>query len=103
MRIAIHLLLYVVLWLPLQLYSQSITLKGNNLKLEEVLTAIKQQTGIQPLYEANILKQAHRININVAKAPLLHALTICFADQPFLKYKLFGSTLVISEKDIPVN
>jgi len=76
--------------------SQTVTYSGDNILLEKVFTAIKQQTGYLFLYPADVLKDATKVTIHVKNAPLEEALTQALKGQP-LRYMIQNKTIVISK------
>ena len=76
--------------------SQTVTYSGDNILLEKVFTAIKQQTGFLFLYPADVVKEAPKVTIHVKNAPLEEALEQALKGQP-LRYMIQNKTIVISK------
>ncbi|MFX1705061.1 SusC/RagA family TonB-linked outer membrane protein [Chitinophaga sp. CC14] len=72
-----------------------VSLYGHQQDLQTLLKSIEAQTGYHPWYESNTLSKAKKIDIQVTKATLQQALTICFQGQP-LSYKIVHHTIVIT-------
>jgi TonB-dependent starch-binding outer membrane protein SusC len=76
--------------------SQTVTYSGDNILLEKVFTAIKQQTGYLFLYPADVVKDATKVTLHVKNAPLEEALEQALKGQP-LRYMIQNKTIVISK------
>jgi TonB-linked SusC/RagA family outer membrane protein len=79
-------------------YSQKVTLSETEAPLEKVFREIKKQTGYVFFYDEAWLKQARKVNVHVANAPLEEVLAICFKDQP-LTFSIVGTTVVIKKSN----
>jgi TonB-linked SusC/RagA family outer membrane protein len=76
--------------------SQTVTYSGDNILIEKVFTAIKQQTGYLFLYPADVVKDATKVTIHVKNVPLEEALDQVLKGQP-LRYMIQNKTIVISK------
>lgn len=81
-------------------YSQTVTLRFKNAKLETVLKEIGVQAGIDLVYTIPDISEAHPVNINVKKASLKEALEKCFTDQS-LTYTLSNNIVIVKKKPDP--
>ncbi|WP_205513818.1 SusC/RagA family TonB-linked outer membrane protein [Longitalea arenae] len=81
--------------------SQTVTFSGNNILLEKVFTAIRQQTGYTFLYTADVIKGAKKVSLHVKNAALEEALNLALKDQQ-LSYHIANNTIIISRKKEPV-
>ena len=84
------LLLAGCLQLSAGVRSQAVTLHVKNAPLDEVLRAIKKQTGYTFVYTETMLRESKAVTLDVKNSPLPETLALCFANQPF--------TYVIAEK-----
>nr|WP_295870539.1 SusC/RagA family TonB-linked outer membrane protein [uncultured Chitinophaga sp.] len=80
-------------------FSQVITLKGKNMALKQVFTAIKAQTGYVTFYNQDDFKSAKPVSINSNAVPLADFLRLIFKDQP-LNYRVEGNTILLSKKTL---
>lgn len=84
---------------------QQISLSMRNATLEQVFSAIRQQTGYYFLYSNDVVKKAGKVNIDVKDAAIDKVLKICLAGRQ-LTYKIIDQTITIQEKapePAPVN
>lgn len=95
MKLTIFFLLVSTLYAGANVNSQSITYKGKDVPLVDVIKVIEKQSGYTFFYPYSSLNAANAININVKDAPLEEALSACFKGQPFT-YLIKGKTIVIS-------
>jgi len=77
--------------------AQSITISKKNSKLGYVFREINKQTEVEFVYNSQVLKNGHRIDVEVSNATLDQVLKICFKDQPFT-YVMEGNTVVVKDK-----
>lgn len=96
---------FILLFLTFQAYAidgktQNITISERNVSLEKIFKKINEQTGYLFFYNADWLKKANPVTIQVKQAPLEEVLNICFANQP-LSYSIVGQTVVLKLKTIP--
>jgi TonB-linked SusC/RagA family outer membrane protein len=89
-------LMAVVLLLTMQGYAQKVSLSVNNRPLEEVIQSIKQQTGYNFLYTAEMLEKAQKVTLHVEQSPLTEVLKLCFTNQS-LSYTIEDKTIVVKE------
>lgn len=78
-------------------FSQTVTLSGSNLKLENVLAAIEKQTGYTALYNEADFKNAVPVSLSVRDLSLKALLDVVFAEQP-LAYTIRRTTIFIRHK-----
>lgn len=79
-------------------YAQALTLKKHNATLEEVLSAIHQQTGYLFLYDTRALKGMNGIDVNVKNGTLQETLDQCTSKYS-LGYLLRNKTILIFPKE----
>jgi TonB-linked SusC/RagA family outer membrane protein len=77
-------------------YSQKVTIRENNISVENVLRSIEKQTGYAFFYHSEDIRNA-RISISLKDAPITEALDHCFKNLP-LSYKIIGNTIAIRKK-----
>jgi len=78
-------------------FAQSITLTENNASLENVLEALKKQSGYNFLYNTPMLAGAKPVTLSVTNAPIDDVLKLCFKDQP-LDYTIRKRTIIVKPK-----
>jgi TonB-linked SusC/RagA family outer membrane protein len=82
-------------------YSQTVTLRFKNAKLETVLKEIGAQAGVDLVYTIPDINESKPVSINLNKAALKEALEKCFADQA-LTYTLSNNIVIVKRKFDPV-
>jgi TonB-linked SusC/RagA family outer membrane protein len=87
-------LLATCLNLTAGVYSQKVTLAGENISLKQVFKEIKKQTGYTFVYREVLLQKAGKVNINVKNASVQQVLDHCFKDQP-LSYTIINNNIVV--------
>lgn len=90
------LLLLVALSTTATAFAQKITLSVKQASLDQVFTAIKQQTGYFFLYNNDVLKNTTPVNIQVKDADITTVMNQCIAGQP-LEYKIIDRTITLKE------
>lgn len=99
MKVATLLLLLVALSTTATAYAQKITLSVKQASLNEIFTAIKQQTGYYFLYNNDILKNTTPVSLTVKDADITTVMNQCLAGQP-LEYKIIDRTITLKETPI---
>jgi TonB-linked SusC/RagA family outer membrane protein len=100
MKLTALLLLVFALHLSAKTSSQTITLSGDNIKLEEVFKTIKLQTGYTSFYNDKILGYAKPVSIHAYSMPLEKFLEEIFRQQRGLSYTIKQTSIVVS-RDLP--
>ncbi len=75
--------------------AQHISIKGRNMPLEEVLTAIGKQSGHHFFYKYNEIKDAQPVTLDLKNVTLQNALTESFRGQPF-EYTIERKTIIVN-------
>ena len=70
MRLTMILLTAAIFNVSAKGLSQTITFNGKNASLQEVITAIKKQTGYSVVYNSDLLNVARPVSLNVTQVPL---------------------------------
>lgn len=97
MKLTAIILLTACLQVSAKPNAQNVTLSEKNAPLEKIFQEIKRQTGYSFLYSSEVLKQAHRVDIDVRDASLAQALNACFAGQP-LSWEMEDKTIIVKPK-----
>lgn len=79
------------------LYSQTVTLRFKNAKLETVLKEIRAQAGVDLVYAVPDINEAKPVNVNITRVSLKDALEKCFADQD-LTYTISNNIVIVKKK-----
>ena len=95
MKLTAILLLMACLQVSAAGHSQTVTLSGNALQLEQVFKEVRKQTGYFFLYPTDALKKAKRVNVKAAAMPVNEFLKLIFRDQP-LHYAIESKTVNVS-------
>lgn len=91
------LLLFFFLKLTAICRSQQVTFSGKNVPLQNVFTAIKQQTGYVFFHRNEDMAAAKPVTVALNNTPLKTALELALKDQQ-LDFAIEGNTVVISRK-----
>lgn len=78
-------------------YSQTITLTGENLSIERVLGAIRNQSGYEVTAEKSLLRQCKPVTVDATGMPLKQFVARILEGQP-LTYHIEGRTIILSKK-----
>lgn len=95
MRLSAIILLTASLHVTAMGYSQKVTLNMHNRPLEEVITEIGRQSGIEILYNNDLIRDAGPISISVKDLDATQALTLALS-KTRLGFRLMDGTLIIS-------
>ncbi len=82
--------------------AQTVTLKGENISVEQAIASIKQQTNYSFFYDVSLLKNTRPVSLNLQNVPLEEALTALFSNQP-IDYKIESSVIVLALKKTTVS
>jgi len=77
--------------------AQGITLNFKAAPLEEVINSISKQTRYNFFYDADFLKKANPVTINVKSSNIGRVLSLVFADQPFT-YQVNDKSILLKNK-----
>ncbi|MDO8992276.1 MAG: STN domain-containing protein, partial [Daejeonella sp.] len=80
-------------------FSQTVSLKFKNAKLETVLKEIGTQTGYDLVYITPLINEAKPVSINVSNAPLRDVLEKSFSNQS-LTYTISNNTIIVQQKSL---
>ncbi|SEO05557.1 TonB-linked outer membrane protein, SusC/RagA family [bacterium A37T11] len=78
-------------------FSQTVTLKGTHLAFEEVIRAIRQQTGYEVYMDMDRLKETNPVSVAVSDMPLEDFIQLILKNQP-LESKIEGKTISLVRK-----
>ncbi|MDQ0106198.1 TonB-linked SusC/RagA family outer membrane protein [Chitinophaga terrae (ex Kim and Jung 2007)] len=101
-RATANMLVLLLFTLALSAFAeaQKVTLSVKQVPLEQVFTAIRQQTGYYFLYNNDLLKKTSPVSIQVKDADLTTVMDMCIAGQP-LAYKIIDRTITLKEANKP--
>jgi len=94
MKVTIIMLIAAFMQVQAESFAQKVSLSEKNAKLEVVLTKITNLTGYNILCDAEIIKKAHPVNIELSEVPLEEALKRVLSENG-LTYILKGKTVVV--------
>jgi TonB-linked SusC/RagA family outer membrane protein len=80
-------------------YAQKITLNRKNTSLEQVFREIRKQSGYNVLCDADILKNARRLDLSLENASLETVLNACFSGRN-IEYAVDNQTIIIKQGNI---
>jgi TonB-linked outer membrane protein, SusC/RagA family len=100
-------LLFAITQVNANTIAQEITLEGNNIPLEQLIQAIKKQTGFGVVYSKELLQKAKPLSFSAHNMRLPDFLHLIFRDQP-IKYKIEEKNIFLSydqslARQIPAN
>lgn len=98
MKITTFLLLIGCLHASASTYGQKVTLSERNASLERVISLLKQQTGYDFLYGADLHTDTRKVTIEAKNQELSLVLNRLFADETFT-YSISDRTVVINSKN----
>ncbi|WP_428329404.1 TonB-dependent receptor [Mucilaginibacter sp.] len=99
MKLTLILLTATFLQVSAATYAQKVTLKGKKITLKEIFGKIQAQTSYDFLYNAEDLRLAKPVTLDLDGTTLKQALDVCFANQP-LVYSIENTTILITKKPI---
>ena len=78
-------------------FSQTVTLRGNGILLENVFKEIRKQTGYKFLYSREVLQRSKKVSVHANAQPLEQVLQQCFKEQP-LTYEIIERTIIVKPR-----
>lgn len=99
MKITTFLILAGCLQVSATSYGQKVTLSERNASLEQVFKKLKQQTGLDFLYGAQLSVHDAKINLDVQDQELSVVLDYLLTNQPF-SYSISDKTVVIKQENL---
>jgi TonB-dependent starch-binding outer membrane protein SusC len=99
MKLIILLVIAACLQVSATGYSQTVSISGKNIPLKKVFDAVKNQAGYVFFYDANLIKNAKPVTIDVKNAPVERVLSETFKDQPF-DWSIENKTITVIKKPV---
>lgn len=78
-------------------YSQTVSISGTNIPVKKVFDAVKKQAGYVFFYDADLIRKAKPVTLDVRDAPVEKVLSETFKDQPF-DWSIENKTVTIIKK-----
>lgn len=97
LNLSITFLILMLVQVSAESYGQRVTLNEKKATLKTVFEAIKKQSGVDFIYNPQMLEEAGRVDLNVKNVSLKEALDQVFKDQP-LNYTIDQDVVVIKRK-----
>jgi len=97
MKLTIVLMIAAFMEVSASSYAQKIALSTKQITFEDLFRQIRRQTGYNILWDAEILKDAKPVDIQVTNASVEEVLQKSFANQPFT-YTIRQNTVVVIRK-----
>ncbi|MCW3463471.1 SusC/RagA family TonB-linked outer membrane protein [Chitinophaga nivalis] len=94
MKLIFLFLLAINIQLSAKSYSQNVTLKGEQLRIPQIFSAIERQTEYVFFYNEEVLKFTTPVTVNLHNVPLTAALNTCLKGQP-LHYSIVGHNIIV--------
>ncbi|MFA6084266.1 TonB-dependent receptor [Mucilaginibacter sp.] len=101
MKFVFLLLTVTCLQVNAKVFSQDISIVGQNLSLKNVFKEINKQSGYLFIYSDEILQKSNPVTLNITKGTLEQVLDKCFENQP-LTYQLIEKTIVVKANTLTV-
>ncbi|WP_299497935.1 SusC/RagA family TonB-linked outer membrane protein [Mucilaginibacter sp.] len=98
MKLTVLIITVSCMQLSAKVYSQKITLSGENITLEKALKTIEQQSGYFFLYKYNEIQKAKPVSVHFENKSVTDALNQCLKGQPFT-YTIENKTIVVAPKN----
>lgn len=93
-RLHAFLLLFACLQVSANGFSQRVTLKAQNVSLDEVFRSFKKQTGYFFVYDLNLVRQQKPVTVDFKQVALAEAMSVCLKSMS-LEYEIIENTVVI--------
>jgi TonB-linked SusC/RagA family outer membrane protein len=97
MKLTVFIITISCMQLSAKVYSQKVSLSGENITLEKALLTIQQQSGYFFLYKYNEIKKAKPVSVHFENKSITDALNQCLKGQPFT-YSIESKTIVVTAK-----
>jgi TonB-dependent starch-binding outer membrane protein SusC len=102
MKLIIFLMAAGFLQVSAEGYSQTVSISGKDIPLKKVFKAVKNQAGYVFFYDADLLRKAKPVTIDVKNAPVEKVLSETFKSQPFT-WSIENKTITIIKKPVIEN
>ncbi|WP_205509595.1 SusC/RagA family TonB-linked outer membrane protein [Longitalea arenae] len=79
--------------------SQTVTLSANNATVQEIMAAVRKQTGYVFFYQKNTLNGAKKVTVTARQLPVSEFLSLAFKEQPF-NWSIENQTIILESKPI---
>ncbi|SHK82868.1 TonB-linked outer membrane protein, SusC/RagA family [Chitinophaga jiangningensis] len=100
MRLTVFLMLVATLKVSASAFAQSVTMSVKNAPMEEVFSAVKEQTGYLFFYDKDLLRHAKPVTVKAENTALVPFLTTVFKDRS-LDFTIRDKTIFIRKKELP--
>lgn len=95
MRLSLILLLLGLMQVSAASYGQGISIKKNNVLLEEVFTDIRKQSNYNIFYNASMIAKAGKVSVSFNSLPIHQAMRMCLEGKN-LTFKIVEKNIIIS-------
>jgi len=93
----ITFLLMVALQASATGFGQKVTLKLKDANLEQVFEEVRKQTGLQFVFNSDIIQKTKSISVNIVNVEVGEALELCFKNQS-ITFEIISQTIVLKPK-----
>jgi len=102
MLMGMKLTIAFILSASMQVYAlgsdaQTVSISQKHISLPQVFKEINRQTGLDFVYDMQVVKQAGKVDLYVKNMDVADVLKLCFVHQPF-SFVQMGGTIVVKEK-----
>lgn len=77
--------------------SQTVTLSTSNATVQEIMAAVRKQTGYVFFYQKNTLRGAKAVSVTARQLPINEFLNLAFKEQPF-SWSIENQTIILESK-----
>ncbi|MBX3239342.1 MAG: TonB-dependent receptor [Chitinophagaceae bacterium] len=99
MKLTTVFIIVACLQVSARVYSQRVTLSGNNIPIQKVFEEIRKQTGYQFFYADKTIQSANTVSLHLKNVPLEQALNVIFENQP-LTFNISENTIIVKKRSI---
>lgn len=100
MKIAAYMILLCIMQVSAASYGQRITINKKNVPLKAVVEELRKQSGLDFIYDANLINQLKSVSVNIKESTVENALKKCLLNQP-ITYTINDNFVVLSAKKSP--
>ncbi len=79
-------------------YSQTVSISAKDIPLRQVFNAVKKQAGYVFFYDADLIKNAKPVTMDLTNAPVAKVLSETFKEQPFT-WSIENKTITVVKKE----
>ena len=78
-------------------FGQKVTLRLKDANLEQVFEEVRRQTGLQFVFNSDIIQKTKSITVNIVNTEVGEALDLCFKNQS-VTFEIISQTIIVKQK-----